>query len=176
MNKMLANYITMSRIIIAIVLLCFSTVNSIFIILYTIGGITDMIDGVIARKMKISSELGSRLDTVADLIFGILIFKILIPYLVFPYLWWFIVIAILKISAVFINFIKYNKVIIIHTYFNKLTGFLLFIFIYLISFKNIDIYLILIGLIATITSLEEIMISLTSHKLNLDRKSIIEKE
>ena len=65
-RKQIANIITISRILGSIYLL-YSPVFSIsFYIMYLFCGITDMIDGTIARKTKSVSELGARLDTVAD--------------------------------------------------------------------------------------------------------------
>ena len=36
---------------------------------YIVAGVSDMIDGIVARKTGTASEFGSKLDTVADIVF-----------------------------------------------------------------------------------------------------------
>ena len=61
-----------------------------------------MIDGTIARKTKSVSELGARLDTVADSAFVAVGFVKMLPLMEFPtWLWnWIVIIAIIKIGNV----------------------------------------------------------------------------
>ena len=69
--KNLANYISISRILMSIVLIATKTFSLTFYIIYLYCGISDMLDGYIARKSKNISEIGARLDSVADIIFVI---------------------------------------------------------------------------------------------------------
>lgn len=62
----MANFITSLRIICSIALLFCPALSQVFYVLYIIAGVTDMIDGTVARKTNTVSEFGSRLDTVAD--------------------------------------------------------------------------------------------------------------
>lgn len=64
----MANFITSLRIICSITLLFCPALSQVFYVLYIIAGVTDMIDGTVARKTNTVSEFGSRLDTVADFI------------------------------------------------------------------------------------------------------------
>ena len=68
-RKQIANIITISRILSSIYLLLSPVFCISFYIVYLFCGITDMVDGTIARKTKSVSELGARLDTVADSVF-----------------------------------------------------------------------------------------------------------
>ena len=63
----LANIITSIRLIGAYVLIAFNPNGKYFIWVYTLCGITDVLDGFVARKLHTESELGSKLDSVADL-------------------------------------------------------------------------------------------------------------
>lgn len=65
----MANIVTISRILSSIGLLLCPVFSTVFYIVYLFCGITDMADGTIARKTKSVSELGARLDTVADSVF-----------------------------------------------------------------------------------------------------------
>ena len=44
-----------------------------------VAGISDMIDGTIARKLGTSSKFGEKLDTVADFVFAVIALFNLLP-------------------------------------------------------------------------------------------------
>ena len=67
--KNIANYISISRIIMSIALLITKTFSIPFYILYVFCGISDMIDGFFARKYKVASEKGAKIDSIADILF-----------------------------------------------------------------------------------------------------------
>ena len=75
MRKQIANIITSSRILCSICLLLSPVFSVAFYIMYLFCGITDMVDGTIARKTKSVSETGARLDTVADIVFVAVCFE-----------------------------------------------------------------------------------------------------
>ena len=67
----MANYITISRIVLIFPVLILATAepslnNWLALILFVIAGITDHLDGYIARKTGSTSELGALLDLIAD--------------------------------------------------------------------------------------------------------------
>lgn len=64
----IANSITACRILLSILILFYPAFSPMFYALYLSAGLTDMFDGVIARKTNTVSEFGSKLDTVADFI------------------------------------------------------------------------------------------------------------
>lgn len=77
----MANLITGCRILCSIVTLFIPALSQKFYVLYLIAGFTDMIDGTVARKTSTVSELGSKLDTVADFVFVAVCLIKLIPIL-----------------------------------------------------------------------------------------------
>ena len=87
-----------------------------------------MIDGIIARKCKTSSEVGARLDTIADIIFVAASACKLLPVLNIPVgIWiWTGVIAVVKIARIVVACIREKQFVIPHSIANKITGFLLF--------------------------------------------------
>ena len=95
-----------------------------------------MADGTIARKTKSISELGARLDTIADSVFAAVCFIKILPLMQFPtWLWtWIVIIAIIKIGNVVLGLISSKKLVSIHTIWNKVTGFLLFLLPLTLSF------------------------------------------
>ena len=128
-RKQIANIITISRILSSINLLLCSVFSISFYIMYLFCGITDMADGTIARKTNSVSEFGARLDTVADGVFTAVCFVKILPLVQFPaWLWtWIVAIAIIKIGNVVWGLISNKRLVSLHTIFNKITGFLLFL-------------------------------------------------
>ena len=79
--KNIANYLSISRIIISIILAIIETFSFPFYILYIYCGISDMLDGYIARRTKSTSKIGARLDSIADIIFVIVAIIKILPVL-----------------------------------------------------------------------------------------------
>ncbi len=96
---MMANAITIFRMAASIVLLFCPVFSPIFYALYLIAGLSDMVDGIIARKTNSVSEFGSKFDSIADFIFvAVCLIKIL-PVMDIP-IWlyvWTGVIALIKV-------------------------------------------------------------------------------
>ena len=157
-RKQIANIITISRILGSIYLL-YSPVFSIsFYIMYLFCGITDMIDGTIARKTKSVSELGARLDTVADSVFVAVCFVKILPLMEFPtWLWnWIVIIAIIKIGNVVWGLICNKKLVSLHTILNKVTGFLLFLLPFTLSFIEPIYSSAVVCFVATLSAIDEV--------------------
>lgn len=66
--KSIANYISISRILLVLALIFIEPLSTTFYIIYFISGISDILDGFIARKYNVTSTLGEKLDSIADLI------------------------------------------------------------------------------------------------------------
>lgn len=125
----MANLITVFRIICSVLMLAVSVFSFGFYILYLVAGLTDMMDGAVARKRNTVSEFGSTLDTFADFVFaGVCFWKILseveLPLFLSV---WIGLIAVIKLSSGTICFAVKKKYIAVHSVMNKITGFLLFI-------------------------------------------------
>lgn len=129
MNPNTANAITVCRIILSLSLFLCPVFSVPFWIIYVAAGATDVLDGYIARKMDIASALGSRLDTVADLIFFVACLIIFIPVLDIPvwlYVWVAAIAAIKAINIASAN-MMHRRLMVAHTLMNKVSGLLLFI-------------------------------------------------
>ena len=113
----------MSRIVLCLPLLLVDAMTVPFWVIYVIAGLTDMLDGFLARRWGVESKFGARLDSLADFLFVLAVGYRLFPYLKLPTMLWMMIglIALIKVVNA-ISSIKY-----LHTKANKLTGFLLFI-------------------------------------------------
>ena len=129
MKKHLANIITGLRIIGSVVLLFFDVPSLPFYITYLLCGFSDMIDGAIARKTNAVSSFGSKLDTVADIVFMVVCAVKLLPMIYLPiWVWmWIAVIAIIKFANIVLGFVLRKKLVVYHSVLNKITGFTLFL-------------------------------------------------
>ena len=125
----MANIITGIRIVCSIAMLFFPAFSPAFCILYVAAGISDMIDGIVARKAGTVSEFGSKLDTVADLVLVTVCLIKILPVTHIP-MWliiWIIVIAAIKGINLISGYVMHKEFVAVHTVMNKVTGILLFI-------------------------------------------------
>ena len=77
MKVALVNLITLSRIVLAIfifLLLAIDNYLEVALMLFMLAGITDYLDGYLARKYSLTSQLGEILDPIADKILIIFLF------------------------------------------------------------------------------------------------------
>lgn len=161
----LPNLITMVRIVGSLCLLFVKPLTNVFFVIYTVSGLSDAVDGFIARKTHSVSELGSKLDSVADLAFYIvMIFKI------FPELWarlpfwiWYLVAAflVLRIASYIVAAVRFKRFSSLHTYLNKAATLMIFFVPYIIKNKIISAYCTVICVLGLLSSLEELVIHLT---------------
>lgn len=157
MTKHIANILTACRIFGSILLLLFPAFSKEFYIIYLLCGFSDMIDGTIARKTNSTSQFGSQLDTVADLIFVVVSLLKLLPAIHIPeWLWiWGCLIAIIKINNIIWGYVSKKQFISVHTIMNKATGLLLFLLPLTISFVKLKYTAIVVCSIATFSAIQE---------------------
>ena len=126
----MANIITCFRMAAAAALLFCPACSPGFYALYLLAGLSDMIDGPVARKTKSVSERGARLDTLADLILAAVCLYKLLPVLELPlWIWiWTAVIALIKLVNIVSGFVADNRFPAVHSPLNKAAGLMLFVF------------------------------------------------
>ena len=125
----MANTITFSRIAACIVLLLCPVFSPAFYVFYIMAGVSDMLDGFVARKTNSSSRFGARLDTIADFVFVVVCLIKLLPILSIP-AWlyvWIGIIAFIKAVNIVSGFVVQKRFVAVHSVMNKATGALLFL-------------------------------------------------
>ena len=165
MKKQIANIITSCRILGSIGLLFCSTFSACFYGLYIFCGLTDMVDGTIARKMGAASTFGAKLDTVADFLFVIASFVKLVPVIRIPvWIWvWAAVIAMGKLVTLVWGFTQMKQMPSLHTIANKATGLGLFLLPLTMSFVDLRYTAPVVCVIATIAAIQEGYYIATGH-------------
>ena len=153
----MANIITVIRIICSLGLLFCYPFSVFFYILYLIAGISDMLDGMVARSTNTSSEFGAKLDTLADSAFIIVCMLKMIPVLNLEN-WmfiWMIIIGIIKIINIISGYVMWHMFVTVHSMMNKITGFILFIFPFTIMFFDMNTNITVLLVIATFAAIHE---------------------
>lgn len=129
-KKQLANIITASRLIGTFVLIFLEPLSTGFFICYLWCGLSDILDGYIARKTNTISKFGSRLDSVSDLfLYTVMMIRIKpeLDRIYPPYFWILIYIAVgIRVLCYIVVGIRHHYFISRHTIFNKLSGLLMF--------------------------------------------------
>jgi len=153
--KHLPNIITALRIVGSVGLLFCNVAGWQFWTLYVFCGLSDMVDGWLARRLHAESKTGSILDSIADLLLVACCAIQLLPTMSIPsWLWiWAGIILIIKIVNQIIALTRIKQFCLPHTIANKLTGFLLFLTVPTISWRIIPIAI--VALIATFAAIQE---------------------
>ena len=155
--KTLANGITIIRILCSIAMLFCPVLSPTFYALYITAGVSDMVDGWVARRTHTASELGAKLDTIADIVFVIVCMVRLLPILDIP-VWLYIwtgVIALIKIINIISGFVVQKRFVAVHSTMNKVSGLLLFILPLTISFIDLKYTAVVVCFFATFAAIQE---------------------
>lgn len=95
------NVLTVSRILFSLVLLFVRPMSGIFYLVYLLCGISDMVDGAVARKTGNVSKTGAALDSAGDCVFIACALIALLPAMEFSVwmLWWIAAAAVLRFAS-----------------------------------------------------------------------------
>lgn len=157
MSKHIPNIMTSMRIVCSLCLAFCNPLSLLFVSLYIIAGITDMLDGFIARKLNAVSSFGERYDSIADVIFiGICLFKILPVFNLKSWqIIWISVIALIKGSNLMFSYFYRRKKGFLHTTANKITGFILFLSPLFLIWMQGDYIISFVCAVATFAAIQE---------------------
>ena len=174
----IVNGITIYRIVAAPVLflLIINHRQDIFKWLLAISFLTDAIDGFIARRYKITSKLGSTLDSIGDdvtivaAVTGIFVLK---PEFVRQQATPIIMLLALFLLQTILALIRYRKLSSFHTYAAKIAAILEGIFLLLFFFdKPVDILFSITAVVIAIDLLEEIILAMLLPNWETDVKGL----
>lgn len=175
MIKYTINLITLLRIVM-VLFLFFLTETPWFVWGYLLAGLTDVLDGFLARKFNASTKIGAQLDSFADLFLFALIMTVIYHRILnmFPYYWFILAILFgLKLGAILLTYIKFREIAIIHTLGNKLLGLCLFIIPLCPIIQQYHIHILLV--IAVLVLIDEFLIIFMSKTLDLNVRSFIDR-
>lgn len=175
-----ADTVTSLRMAASLILLILPLRSAWFLVVYTLAGLTDALDGWLARKTGTVSEFGARLDSVADLLFyGILLLR-LFPVLrqALPVTIWYAVAVILlvRLTAYAVAAAKYHCFASLHTWLNKLTGGAVFLLPYALVLSSGIAYSWFVCILALAAAVEELVMHLCRNEYRADRKTIFHRK
>ena len=160
MRKNLANIITATRILGTLGLIFLAPLTLPFYVVYVWCGLSDVLDGFVARKLQIISPFGSKLDSASDLLFYTVMMLKIWSFLQegLPNYVWILIYAVLGIRFlcyVYVG-IRDHHFESRHTILNKINGGLMFFLPFFVRTPYLIPYSLLILLIAYISTFDEI--------------------
>jgi phosphatidylglycerophosphate synthase len=155
--KHIANCITAARIAASLALLLTKPLSAGFYAVYILCGVTDMIDGPVARRTGTESRTGATLDSIADTVFVAVCLYQLLPVIALPrWLWvWIGVIAALKVLNIVSGYFCRHAFTMLHTSANKATGAVLFLLPLTMGYAGIKIPAVCACALATFAAVQE---------------------
>ena len=153
----MANAISIIRITASIALLFCQAFSPAFYVFYIAAGLSDMLDGFVARKTDTVSKLGARLDTIADFVFVVVCLIKLLPVLSVP-AWlyaWIGIIALIKVVNIVSGFAVQKRFVAVHSVMNKATGALLFLLPLTIPVAPLNYSAVIVCAAATFAAIQE---------------------
>jgi|BioPla2DNA2_1021312.scaffolds.fasta_scaffold08705_6 CDP-diacylglycerol--glycerol-3-phosphate 3-phosphatidyltransferase len=171
------NILSVSRIVllpVLFVLISFKMYFS-FTVAYAILGMTDMFDGMIARRFNLKTEIGKYLDSIADMVFFLssayFIHVLYTEYLHPNMTLFFVFIGVMLLSFI-VSYIRCNKIILMHSFLAKLCAVLVYFLVLSSYFLNTTLLITLIISLYIVTFFEAILMFVFYGDIDPDTMSI----
>lgn len=169
----------------ALVLLIQERAWVVVIWLYTVSALTDVLDGIAARALRLESQIGSVLDPAVDVFFNVAVFTALAVVAVLP--WWvsglmLVRYALLALGTCYL-YLFHGPVKIQPTGFGKLTGVLTSVLVGLVIFAHaswsaaargrlLEVFDVGLGLLGIATILQVLAIGVANKK-SIERENAL---
>jgi len=182
-RKHIPNILSISRFPLSIALLFLANRPAWFVAVYIVTGLTDVLDGWLARRYSWQSERGAKIDGFADMVFMLALLAVVLGVkrlyrdLSLSVLIGMGAVALLKLINLFYTKLKFKQWATMHTLANKYTAFPFYVMIPVFVAKGeITGWLngVLFGLLAVVflANLEETLILTLAKEYDTDTKSI----
>ncbi len=132
--------------------------------LYTLGGLTDLADGYLARRWRVASRAGARLDSVADLVFWLCVALWAVRAVgqgLAAALPWVGAAFALRLLALAAALWRHHPPLPLHTWANKATGALLWLALPLWVATGRGWLVPTVGIVACLAALEDALLHLS---------------
>jgi len=161
--------------ILSLLLPAMVNLNWAFLCIFLLCGITDILDGYLARKFECKSVLGARLDSIADSMLFIIVTYctvLLLGEKVSHFIVLLILIIIVRLANVIIALLKYKCFLMIHTLANKGTGLCIYFALFLYQITPWEGFIYTTLVIALLSAIEEALIHITQKTPDPDRRGL----
>lgn len=172
-----ANCITSVRILGTVCLIFTAPLSLAFFLIYTVCGISDVLDGWVARKTNSITDFGSKLDSVADLFFYVVMIIKILPILwkLLPIWFWYVLgsIVVLRIASYTTAAIKFHRFASLHTKMNKISGGSVFLVPYALVTSFAAIYCLAVTFFGVAASIHELCLHLSRSEYQENHEPLI---
>ncbi len=170
----LPDILSLSRMVGSVLLLFTTPLSLLFLSIYAYCCITDVLDGFLARHCGTENRTGQILDSTADIVLTVCLLACLIPFLPWEawMITWIAVIAVIRIVSLGIGVARFGQIALLHTYGNKMSAFLRYMAPFFLTMVDLGDMMLVLCLITTVTSIEDLAINLSSKALDSNVKSI----
>jgi len=175
-NINIPNALSLSRIVFLpfLFLFVYLDMNLSFLISFIILGSTDFFDGLIARRFNQQTNLGQRLDSIADIFFYLsqayFLYALYPSYLV-PNITLLIIFFFILTTTFITSTILFKKPVMMHTILLKTLGVLVYAVIILSYFFDTTYIVSFVIIFSYIAYTEEMMIFIKHGHVDVDTKS-----
>ena len=176
LKKNAANFISILRAVIAFQLLSVEPFSKYFFIIFAVCGITDVLDGIVARCLNTESRIGAQIDGGADMIFAIVSLVKIIPAIDlhrWAYIW-VLIIAAIRLVNLILGIIKKKRVVVIHSIANRITALMLFALPFGYIFIDVNYVAGCVCSMATLAALQDTITILSGRNHRRLNKGIAE--
>ena len=175
--RYIPNFLTAARLLGAAVLLFCRPFSAAFFAVYLACGLTDALDGPLARRLQAESRAGALLDSLADFFFVAAVLGKLLPVLAWePWMLWAVgAVAALRFLSLGIGALRFHTAAFLHTWGNKLTGAALFCAPLLWKLCGPAFAVAGLCALAGLSALEELVLLLTCRTLNRNVRGFWDK-
>jgi len=172
--KYIPNILSVARIPLSLLMFFFAWFGSMtgFVVCFVASGLTDVFDGILARKLKAQSELGEKLDTLADGIFlvsaiftAVFAIGIEVPWYCYAI---FAVLLVGRIINQAITWVKFRRIGFIHTRSTRWAAIPIFCILLVIVVMPEIYFGIVLALFLSLTTLAQIEETVILHAMQPD--------
>lgn len=174
----LPNLLSLLRLVFSLPLVLMVPGTPAFFALYLFCGVSDAIDGPLARRLGAADTMGALMDSLADFAFFLAILAILTRSHGDDLANWLpgiLTIVLFRASTLIVTTLRTGAPFFIHTLANKAAGVVVFLLPPLLIFGVRESVIIPALIICLLSSLEELVIVCRPDPLNPDRRSLFDK-
>lgn len=164
------NALSLTRVPMSVSLLIVKPFSAAFFFLYLLCGLTDLLDGRLARRFRVESSVGAKLDGIADFTFFGCSFYVILTTLSIPefLLVWVALIVVIRAVSLAVATRKFHSWAALHTQANKLTFVMYYLFPLCSWMFGVALAGTVLCAITTYAFLEEAYINTHTESLDLD--------
>ncbi len=155
------------------------TANQLWVVVwFVLLGLSDALDGALARRWNQTSDYGSKLDAVADLVFypcSAVVLAILFPSYLTPNLPYIYVTLTALAGALLISRRRCGRIIMLHTHVSRYSEVLLFLVMLASFFIDTTLLIRLVALTYTVGFIEASLIFIIRGPVSPDTRSLFSR-